>query len=171
MGVGRNWAIRKHAYDLEYLKSISDIIGGDDDLMINHLAKRTNTSIITAPKSQTISKPTESWNDFFKQKIRHLSVGSHYHQKDKTVLGLFTLAFLFGWIFFFFLLVSTINPYFILATFGLRSLSFYSIFARVGQKFDAPVRFWALLLLDLSYSIYYPVMGLRALSAKNIKWK
>jgi len=171
MGVGRNWAIRKHAYDLEYLKSISDIIGGDDDLMINHLATRTNTSIITAPSSQTISKPTESWNDFFKQKIRHLSVGSHYHQKDKTVLGLFTLAFLFGWIFFFFLLVSTINPYLILATFGLRSLSFYSIFARVGQKFDAPVRFWALLLLDLSYSIYYPVMGLRALSAKNIKWK
>lgn len=171
MGVGRNWAVRRNSYDIEYLKSISTIIGGDDDLMINHLATKTNTSTITVPMSQTISVPEESWHDFFKQKIRHLSVGTRYHQKDKTLLAIFTLAFMFGWIFFFSLLVSTINPYFILAAFGLRSLSFYSIFARVGQKFDVPVRFWALLLLDLSYSIYYPVVGLRALSAKNIKWK
>lgn len=171
MGVGRNWAIRKSVYDLKYLESISDIMGGDDDLMINHLSTSTNTAIITEPSSQTISKPEETWHNYFKQKIRHLSVGSHYHQKDRTLLGVFTLVFLFGWILFFSLLVSAINPYFILAVFALRSLSFYSIFARIGHKFDAPINFWALPFLDLSYSIYYPVVGLRALSTKNIKWK
>jgi len=171
MGVGRNWAIRRNFYDLGYLASMAHIIGGDDDLMINHIATKTNTINITLPSSQTISKPKHSWREYFKQKIRHLSVGVHYRKKDKTLLGVFTLSFLFGWIFFFSLLVSAINPYFILAAFGLRSLSFYSIFARIGQKFGSPITFWALPVLDLCYSIYYPVVSLRALSTKTIKWK
>lgn len=171
MGVGRNWAIRRDIYDLEFLQSIANITGGDDDLVINRLATKTNTAIITNPSSQTSSKPEESWSSLFRQKTRHLSVGNRYHKKDKTLLAVFTLAFLFGWIFFFSLLVSAINPYLILATFGLRSLSFYSIFARIGRKFDVPSIFWALPVLDLGYSIYYPVVGIRALSTKNIKWK
>ncbi|MBO3700478.1 glycosyltransferase [Roseivirga sp. E12] len=171
MGVGRNWAIRRTAYDLNYLKSMAHVTGGDDDLMINRLATKENTANLTIPSSQTISIPERSWSQYFKQKTRHLSVGVHYHKKDKTLLGVFTLTFLFGWIFFFSLLVSTINPYLILAAFGLRSLSFYSIFARVGQKFGSPIKFWALPVLDLCYSIYYPVVSLRALSTKSIKWK
>ncbi len=171
MGVGRNWAIKRGAYDLTYLKSMSHITGGDDDLMISHLATNTNTTIITTPSSQTSSKPMMTWQQLLKQKTRHLSVGKYYHKKDRTLLGLFTLSLLFGWIFFFSLLVSAINPYLILTVFGLRSLSFYSIFARVGQKFDIPVKSWALPLMDLSYSIYYPIVGIRALSTKNIEWK
>ncbi|OEK01466.1 hypothetical protein BFP97_08005 [Roseivirga sp. 4D4] len=171
MGVGRNWAIRRNSYDLDYLASMAHIVGGDDDLMINHIATKDNTINITLPSSQTISKPKHTWHEYLTQKIRHLSVGVHYHKKDKTLLGVFTLSFLFGWIFFFSLLVSAINPYFILAAFGLRSLSFYSIFARIGQKFGSPIIFWALPVLDLCYSIYYPVVSLRAISAKSIKWK
>ncbi len=171
MGVGRNWAIKRELYDLAYLKSMSHITGGDDDLMINRLATNTNTGIMTTPSSQTLSKPMMTWQQLIRQKTRHLSVGKFYHKKDKTLLGLFTLSLVFGWIFFFSLLVSAINPYLILTVFGLRSLSFYSIFARVGQKFDIPIKFWALPLMDLSYSIYYPVVGIRALSTKNIEWK
>ncbi len=171
MGVGRNWAIRRGSYSLDYLASMAHIVGGDDDLMINHIATKTNTINVTLPSSQTLSKPKQSWHEYLVQKTRHLSVGVHYHKKDKTLLGLFTLSFLFGWIFFFSLLVSAINPYFILAAFGLRSLSFYSIFARIGQKFGSPINFWALPVLDLCYSIYYPVVSLRALSTKSIKWK
>lgn len=171
MGVGRNWAIRRNAYDLDHLTSMAHLVGGDDDLMINHIATNYNTLNATSPTSQTISKPEYSWSSYFRQKTRHLSVGVYYRKKDKTLLGVFTLTFLFGWIFFFSLLVSAINPYLILAAFGLRSLSFYSIFARIGQKFGSPINFWALPVLDLCYSIYYPVVSLRALSTKTIKWK
>lgn len=171
MGVGRNLAIRKRVYDIGFLKSIAHLMGGDDDLMINHLSTKRNTAIAISPMSQTLSIPENTWSGYFKQKIRHLSVGSHYHVKYKTLLGLFMFSFVIGWILFFALLMSTINPYWILTAFAIRSLSFYSIFARIGRKLDVPFRFWLLPLLDLSYSIYYPVVGLRAVSTKSIKWK
>lgn len=171
MGVGRNMAVRRSKYDLSHLSEVSGLTGGDDDLVINHLANSRNTKVITNPNSQTVSIPETSWNDYFKQKIRHLSVGKHYQKKDRTLLGLFTLSFLLGWIFFFSLLVSSINPYFILTVYALRSLSFYIIFARIGQKLESPVKLWALPVLDLCYSIYYPLVGLRVLLTKNIQWK
>lgn len=171
MGVGRNMAVRRNKYDLSLLSQISSLTGGDDDLVINHLSHSTNTTIITDPKSQTLSIPETSWKEYFKQKLRHLSVGKHYQKKDRTLLGLFTLSFLLGWIFFFSLLVSAINPYFILTVYALRSLSFYIIFARIGHKLESPVNPWALPVLDLCYSIYYPLVGLRALLTKNIQWK
>lgn len=171
MGVGRNLAIRRGKYDLNLLKQISDTVGGDDDLMVNQLAKKDNVSIAIEPESHVVSIPERDWHFYFKQKIRHLSVGKHYRKKDKTLLGLFTLSFLLGWIIFFSLLVSANNPYLILAAFGLRSLSFYTIFARVGRKLEAPVNLWALPFLDLCYSIYYPLVGFRALSIKSIQWK
>lgn len=171
MGVGRNMAVRRSKYDLSLLSEVSELTGGDDDLIINHLADSTNTKVITHPNSQTVSIPETSWNDYFKQKIRHLSVGQYYQKKDRTLLGLFTLSFLLGWIFFFSLLVSVINPYFILTVYALRSLSFYIIFARIGRKLESPVKLWALPVLDLCYSIYYPLVGLKALLTKNIQWK
>ncbi len=171
MGVGRNLGIRRDRYDILLLEKIANTTGGDDDLMVNNMANKFNTSVQFVPNSQVFSIPEDSWVSYFKQKIRHLSVGKYYRKKDRTLLALFTLSFLFGWILFFSLLVSANNPYLILTAFGLRSLSFYTIFARVGQKFDVPVKFWALPFLDLCYSIYYPLMGIIALSVKSIRWK
>lgn len=171
MGVGRNLAIRRNIYDRGYLKSIGHLTGGDDDLMVNHLANSQNTRLVYAKASQTTSWPKSSWRAYIRQKVRHMAAGRHYHKKDQTLLAVFTLSFLFGWIFLFLSLVSALNPYLILTAFGLRSLSFYTIFARVGQKFDAHLKIWALPFLDLCYSIYYPVVGLKALATKNIRWK
>ncbi|MFY0592440.1 glycosyltransferase [Roseivirga sp.] len=171
MGLGRNMAIRRSKYDLSLLESISDHVGGDDDLMVNALSNSKNTIVITSHQSQTQSLPENSWGDYFKQKIRHLSAGKYYQKKDRTLLGLFTLSFLFGWILFFTLLVSALNPYFILTAFALRSLSFYVIFARLGRKLGSPINLWSVPLLDLCYSIYYPIVGLKALLTKNIQWK
>jgi len=171
MGLGRNMAIRANKYDLRLLRNFSSLEGGDDDLMVNNIATKENTVVITHKDSQTISIPKNVWRDYFRQKIRHLSVGKHYHKKDRTLLAFFTLSFLFGWLLFLSLLVSAINPYFILTAFALRSLSFYVIFARIGQKLESPINFWAIPLLDLCYSIYYPIIGLKALLTKNIQWK
>ena len=171
MGVGRNLAFRRKAYDLTFLDKISSLTGGDDDLMVNHIATKKNVRVLLTKKSQMRSVPKSSWRAYIVQKVRHLAAGRHYHKKDQTLLGVFTLSFLFGWILLFLLLVSAINPYLILTAFGLRSLSFYTIFARVGQKFDAHFKIWALPFLDLCYSIYYPVVGVKALATKNIQWK
>ncbi|OEK05051.1 glycosyltransferase [Roseivirga misakiensis] len=171
MGIGRNMAVRKAKYNLAWLESNAHLEGGDDDLIVNKLARKGNTAVVTQKEGQTCSIPETKWSAYFKQKTRHLSAGQYYQKKDRTLLAVFTLSILFGWLLFLSLLVSAINPYFILTAFTLRSLSFYIIFARIGRKFGSPVNLWAIPLLDLCYSIYYPITGLKALLTKNIQWK
>jgi len=170
MAVGRNWSIQKASYPKNILESIKGFEGGDDDLILNHIGNSASVETVIDPSAQTISKPKSNWPDYLKQKIRHLSVGIHYNQKHLTRLGVFTLANVIGWFFFLIALILGFEPYIILIIFGLRSLSFYTIFTRVGLKLGTSPNYWALPLLDLCYSIYYPVIGISAWSAKNIKW-
>lgn len=168
MSVGRNWAIKKTEYPLQFLEEIKSFEGGDDDLVLNHLS--SNIRIAVSLDAQTVSKPKETWSTYFKQKRRHLSVGKHYHQKHQTLLAIYTLCHVVGWFMFLSLLITSFEPYIILIIFGLRSLSFYTIFTSVGRKLGTMPNIWALPLLDLCYSIYYPLVGISAWSAKKIEW-
>ncbi|MCO6358410.1 glycosyltransferase [Roseivirga pacifica] len=170
MGVGRNMVINKTVYDIKFLNEISDLTGGDDDLMVQKVANRQNTCVVISSDSQTISEPKLTWREFFKQKIRHLGVGKYYRQKDKTVLGFFSFSYVVGWATFILLCFSQ-TWIFTLVIFGIRSLSFYVIFSQLGRKLKAGVPFWALPALDFCYPCYYLLIGLRALSPKGIEWK
>ncbi|MFW5766842.1 MAG: glycosyltransferase, partial [Bacteroidota bacterium] len=79
MGVGRNLAYKK-SFWLEKggFRGFSDAISGDDDLFINAYAKRKNTSVVFHPQAKTISLPAESFRQWRRQKIRHLSSSKRY---------------------------------------------------------------------------------------------
>ena len=170
MGVGRNLAIYKAVYDQDFLEEISDLTGGDDDLMVQKIANAANTSVIITESAQTISEPKLTWADFFKQKIRHLGVGKYYRHKEKTILGIFSFTYVVGWASFILLCFSQ-AWIFTIVIFGIRSLSFYIIFSQLGHKLKSGVPFWALPVLDFCYPYYYLLIGLRALSPKGIEWK
>ncbi|HDZ41570.1 MAG TPA: glycosyltransferase [Bacteroidetes bacterium] len=87
MGVGRNLAYRKSVFFKNkgfgpnlYLQS------GDDDLFVNMLAEKKNTTVNLAPESFTRSIPAGSWKEFLRQKTRHLSTASHYKMLTKFLL-------------------------------------------------------------------------------------
>lgn len=88
MGVGRNLAYRKKVF-LEnkgfgphlYLQS------GDDDLFVNLLAKKANTTVNLAPGSFTRSIPSHTWKRYRQQKIRHMSTASLYSGLSKLLLA------------------------------------------------------------------------------------
>lgn len=170
MGVGRNLAYRKALFTKTGFDGDEKYTGGDDDIFVNRHAHGGNTSVVLSPESHTVSIPQTSWLAYFRQKIRHLSAGKRYHKKDQTRLGIFSLATLVGWILFIYLLPVAENKALILVPFAVRSLSFYSIFTRSGQKLKVKLAYWALPLFDLCYTISYPVVGLIALTAKRIKW-
>ncbi len=170
MGVGRNMAYRKTLFRQSGFGGDEKYTGGDDDIFVNRHATKDNTEVVLSQDSQMVSIPKTTWQDFFKQKIRHLSAGKRYHKKDQTRLANFTLATLAGWILFFWLLAVVENKALILVPFAIRSLSFYSIFTRSGQNLKVKLAYWALPLFDLCYTIGYPVVGLIALTAKRIKW-
>jgi len=170
MGVGRNLAYKKSVFLKDSFTNTSHIVGGDDDLLVNKYATPNNTKIIIDSDSQTLSEPKTTWTSYFTQKIRHLSVGSHYRKKDRTRLGLFALSNWFGWILLFILLFNHFDIILILSLFGIRSILFYTIFTRIGLKLGVRIRPFTLPLIDLLYNLFYLVVGLRVLTAKRIKW-
>lgn len=171
MGVGRNMAIRRSSYDLDFLKAIKNLEGGDDDLMVSRLAKKGNTSIMLEKESFIVSKPKTNLKDYIKQKTRHLSAGKHYHKKDQTLLGIFTLSWLVVWGLLIYLIISGASLKIVLMVFGIRSLAVYLILNRLGRKLNTNINFWALPFLDFCYCFYYPWVAIKALATKQVEWK
>ena len=170
MGVGRNLAYRKSVFQKHSFSGYEDKMGGDDDLFVNAHANGRNTRICISHASHMRSIPKLTWKEYFIQKIRHLSVGKSYQKKDQTRLGVFALSTHIGWIMLFSAMILGMNLSLILVIFSIRSLSFYVIFTRSGQKLNVNFAFWALPLIDLCFNLYYPILGLMALIAKKIKW-
>lgn len=89
MGVGRNLAYRKQTFfETGGFTHLMTFRSGDDDLLVNRIATRRNTAVVTLPESVTWSLPKESLHEWLQQKRRHLSVSPHYSAASKTHLTL-----------------------------------------------------------------------------------
>ena len=90
MGVGRNMAYHRDEFFKAdgFIKHIK-IRSGDDDLFINEVANKKNTTLTIQPNSFTTSEPKHTWNEWFTQKRRHISTAKYYKNFDKFQLGLF----------------------------------------------------------------------------------
>lgn len=97
MGVGRNLAYKKNLFFRNKgFSSINHIPSGDDDLFINKVATKENTTVVLEPEAFTLSKPKQTWKDWMRQKNRHYSTGKFYKSSHKFLLGLYTFSlFLF----------------------------------------------------------------------------
>jgi len=90
MGVGRNLAYkREEFFKVDGYRDHLKIRSGDDDLFINQVATKKNTTICFTPESFTYSKPKTTFSSWFRQKRRHVSTAEFYKPFDKIQLGLF----------------------------------------------------------------------------------
>jgi glycosyltransferase involved in cell wall biosynthesis len=93
MGIGRNLAYKKDEFfNVNGFISHIQVRSGDDDLFINQVATKKNTSICYAPESFTYSEPKTTFKTWFTQKSRHVSTANHYKTFDKIQLALFYLT-------------------------------------------------------------------------------
>ncbi len=98
MGVGRNLAYTKSPFNLANgFSNHTDVQSGDDDLFINQMATKKNTSICFANESFTISTPKKTIRAWFNQKRRHLTTANHYKPIHQFLLGLFFLSQFLFW--------------------------------------------------------------------------
>jgi glycosyltransferase involved in cell wall biosynthesis len=110
MGVGRNLSYKKtEFFKVNGFISHIQIRSGDDDLFIQDAANKENTAICSTKNSFTVSSAPETFQEWFRQKRRHVSTASHYKFKHKFFLSLFfmskvlfyfsatLLLFLFSW--------------------------------------------------------------------------
>ena len=120
MGVGRNLAYKKSLFfESGGFSHMMTTRAGDDDLFVNHVATRTNTSVVISRESLTWSPSKRTFKEWWQQKRRHLSVSPQYRTSTKFRLafepltrGLFYVA-LIGALVYYFLYTSYIVPLYI----------------------------------------------------------
>lgn len=93
MGVGRNLGYTKELYDsVRGFKSHYHIPSGDDDLFVNEVGNRKNTSVIFNEDSITTSYSKTTFKDWTNQKKRHFTTGNRYKVIHLFLLSLFPLS-------------------------------------------------------------------------------
>lgn len=99
MAVGRNLGYTKDEFfKVKGFISHMQIRSGDDDLFIQDAANGKNTTICIEKDSFTLSEAPKNFQQWFRQKRRHISTSSYYKFKHKFFLGLFFLTKLIFWL-------------------------------------------------------------------------
>lgn len=99
MGVGRNLMYRKSLFWRKNgFASHYSLLSGDDDLFVNEAATRQNTAVCLVPETHVYSMPKLTYQDWYKQKLRHLSVGKRYKWRDQILLGTLWYGQIISWL-------------------------------------------------------------------------
>ncbi|MEQ8583834.1 MAG: glycosyltransferase [Marinoscillum sp.] len=171
MGVGRNIAYRKDTFEkVDGFHPFEAVVGGDDDLLVQKMSTSDNTVVNFNSDSLTYSLPERKWEGYLKQKTRHLSVGKHYQPAVK--MAHFIRAFAHGvlWLCFLYLLFSFQYPTRIIVLFGLLILVKGVFFRKIANNLGMPFHGIWFPLMDLIYAVFLPLLGVRAMFVKNIRW-
>jgi glycosyltransferase involved in cell wall biosynthesis len=171
MGVGRNLLIKKSLWleNLAALENNSDLMSGDDDLMVNAAANKKNTAICLQKESFVYSEPKGSLKALITQKSRHYSTGTRYKTIHKVFLGAFSLSQFLFWMT---LLPALIYNFEVaLIFFILRLIIFLSISFKIIRNFDEQKLFIKLILLDFLLPFYYLFFAPTLILKNRQKWK
>jgi glycosyltransferase involved in cell wall biosynthesis len=172
MGVGRNLAYSKSLfYDNKGFTSHYKIQSGDDDLFINKVANKHNTSIEIDPDTHTLSTPKKSFAEWIRQKRRHIGTGKYYKGKHKFLLGLYSLSRFMFLAFFIFLIASAYNINIILPLFILRLISFLIVYKFCMKKFAVNNLLVISPFLEIFFVIFIPIVVISGILHKKDKWK
>lgn len=155
MGVGRNLSYKKNLFlKNKGFSSINHVPGGDDDLFVNQVANRQNTSVVIDPEAFTLSEPKRRFKDWIRQKTRHYTTAKYYKGKHRFLLLLYSAAhFLF-----YPLLVTSILFYdwrIAVGIYALRAIIQALVYYRAMKKLDEKDLFPWWWLLDIWMFLYY----------------
>lgn len=172
MGVGRNLAYKKSLF-LKNNGFIShyNVDSGDDDLFINEVANKRNTSIETDPESFTISEAKKTFDAWWLQKRRHLSTSKYYKFKHKFLLGLYSMSLMVAIVTFIFLLTLKVNILIVAILFGIRLLSQLIIIKKASDQLAEKKLLLFSPLIELFLLGVFPIMILTNLIIKRNRWQ
>ena len=164
MGVGRNLMYRKSLFlkNKGFAKH-TNIVGGDDDLFMNDVANADNVAVCMNPETFMYSFPKITWQTWYRQKKRHLSVSKHYKFHHKINLGGLATSQILTWLCFIILTPIFFHKpliYWILAVFLLRLISQWIVFVKVNKRLDNTLETITLPFWDGIFALYFLIMGI-----------
>lgn len=166
MGVGRNLAYKKDLFfKNKGFASHASIISGDDDLFVQQVAKKSNTSVVLAKEAHTRSKPQTTFSGWFLQKKRHLTTSSHYKRGVKFLLGLEPFSRFVFWVTGIVLIAMQFELY-ITGGLVLFRVLVTSIILKIAMN---RLNERKIFLLSLLYDIFSPMLYITLMVANRIK--
>lgn len=177
MGVGRNLMYRKSLFlKNEGFSNHTNIVGGDDDLFMNDVATAENTAICLNADAFMYSVPKITWDSWYRQKRRHLSVSKQYKIRNKILLGGLASTQIFTWLTFFILIpIVWHNPlvYAMLGFFFVRLIAQWIIFSKANKQLDNTLETITLPLWDVIFALYFLIMGINNFipRRRKMRWR
>jgi len=168
MGVGRNLSYKKEVFfKNKGFSSINQIPGGDDDLFINKVATKDNTSIVIDSEAHTLSEPKKSWEEWYVQKTRHFSTSKYYQNKHKWLLGVYSATQFLVYPLTIIAAI-TFNTWIALSIFAVRLIVQAFIYFKTMKKLNEADLFPLFIVYEIWMCIYY-ILFLPALFKKPKK--
>lgn len=170
MGVGRNLSYKKSLFlRNKGFSSINHIPSGDDDLFINKVATKKNTTVLIDPDAITRSVPKKTLSRWLRQKARHYTTAKYYKPRHKFLLGIY-----FSSQFFFYpLFILSILYYdwqITVAIFGFRFLLQAIIYYKAMKKMDEKDLWPWFLFLDIWMFFYYIIFAPAVWKKPRTSW-
>ena len=172
MGVGRNLAYKKTLFfKNKGFASHYHIMSGDDDLFINEVATRTNTTIEISRESFTYSRAKRNAVAWIRQKRRHMSSSGLYKFRHKWLLGLFYLSQVFFYISFICLLILKLFSQVVVSAFIIRLIVQWIVTVRNMKRLGEIDIWWFVPVYDVLVVLLYPALSVSNMIFKNKTWK
>jgi cellulose synthase/poly-beta-1,6-N-acetylglucosamine synthase-like glycosyltransferase len=172
MGVGRNLAYSKELFlKNSGFKSHYSISSGDDDLFIQEVARNRNYSISLSPLSFCYSDGKDTWSKLFIQKSRHYGTSSRYSLFKKLLLGIYPLTLILLAITLVTLIAIGGMTWISLGVVALVFISKWIIFGLAMKKLEQPSFVWTILLWDMIYVLFTPILYYTSAKTTGTKWK
>jgi glycosyltransferase involved in cell wall biosynthesis len=174
MGVGRNLAFTKPAFERTGgFTTHHHIPSGDDDLLVNAVARPDNTAICIAPEAFVFSAAKTTWRQWLRQKRRHLGASSGYRPIHQFLLASLSISQVFHYFFLLILLLSGYHLPALFVAYGLRMLVLHIIYAGVFSKLRCKDLLRYVFILDVLQTIYFGIFVPFYLifRHKSVEWK
>jgi glycosyltransferase involved in cell wall biosynthesis len=172
MGVGRNLAYLKSLfYRHNGFISHYRIKSGDDDLFINRVARKKNTTVMLNPASFTFSNPKRAFGKWVTQKKRHFSTSTYYRPVHKFLLGFWSFTLVLFWASLIVLLSLQFAWVFVLGILALMLVSRYVILGRWLLRLQEKDLVWMAPFLELFMLLLNGGLLLSNFIKKPARWK
>ncbi len=171
MGVGRNLGYSSQVFfSAKGPRRHHHLMSGDDDLLINELARAGNTAVIADPRTFMITKATPDLVTWIRRKRRHYTTAQHYRFIHQVLLILFPLARVVFWAMCIILAIKGMWWELVIGL-AVKLLVLLPINMIALHRLKAGVVAWLALPLEWLFLLLDPMLYASTLLVKPKRWK
>jgi len=172
MAVGRNLCCTKSLFLNAQQSAIWNALpSGDDDLLMQVSATKSNTDIVLNRQAFTYSEPKTTWKTWWLQKQRHLSTGKYYKPGIKKLLGIYAVSHALSWVLFLVLPFFTKDWALIVFIFSMRCALYWFIWKFTAIKLREKKLLRNMVFCDIGWAFYNLLLSPYIFFKNKQRWK